>query len=79
MPSSSVKQQRYMGMVHACQKYGKCASAAVRKTASSIKPSDAEDFARTKHKGLPLKVKKKKSFKEWLQERDLNLFEYINS
>lgn len=75
MPSKSKKQQQFMGMVHACQKYGKCASDEVRKVAGSIKSKDAEDFAKTKHKGLPDKVKKKKtnevltlSFKEFLLE-----------
>ncbi len=50
-----------MGMVHACQKYGKCASAAVRKTAKTIKPDDADKFASTKHKGLPKRKEKKMS------------------
>ena len=59
MPSKSKSQQQFMGMVHACQKYGKCASAEVRKTAKSIKPDDAEDFASTKHKGLPKRKEKK--------------------
>lgn len=75
MPSTSKSQQRFMGMVHACQKTGKCASSEVKKAAKSIKPKDAEDFAGTKHKGLPEKVKKKKtnevltmSFKDFLLE-----------
>ena len=59
MPSKSKSQQQFMGMVHACQKYGKCASDEVRKTAKSIKPDDAEDFASTKHKGLPKRKEKK--------------------
>ena len=59
MPAKSKSQQQFMGMVHACQKYGKCASAEVRKTAKSIKPGDAEDFASTKHKGLPERKGKK--------------------
>jgi hypothetical protein len=59
-------------MVHACQKKGECASAEVRKVAGSISDKDAEDFARTKHKGLPerkKKEKKHKSFREFLEER----------
>ena len=59
MPAKSKKQQRFMGMVHACQKGEKCASPEVAKVAGSIKKKDAEDFASTKHKGLPEKVKKK--------------------
>lgn len=55
MPAKSKSQQRFMGMVHACQKSRKCASGEVSKVAKSIKKKDAEDFARTKHKGLPEK------------------------
>ncbi len=58
MPAKSKKQQRFMGMVHATQKGEKPASAAVAKVAKSIKKKDAEDFASTKHKGLPMKKKK---------------------
>ena len=60
MPAKSVAQQRYMGMVHAIQK-GELdpqdASPDIRKTAKTIKKKDAKDFAKTKHKGLPYKVK----------------------
>ena len=59
MPAKSKKQQRFMGMVHQCQKTGKCASPEVKKVAKSIKYDDADDFASTKHKGLPEKVNKK--------------------
>jgi hypothetical protein len=64
MGSKSKSQQRFFGMVHSCQKDGNCASDEVKKVASSIKPSDAEDFARTKHDGLPEHKKKKKKRKK---------------
>jgi len=58
MPAKSKKQQRFMGMVHAAQKGDlKDASPEVKKAAKSMKKKDAEDFASTKHKGLPEKVK----------------------
>lgn len=59
--AKSKKQQKFMGMVHAAQK-GKLKdpSPAVAKAAASMSDKDAEDFASTKHKGLPEKVKKKK-------------------
>lgn len=61
MPAKSKKQQRFMGMIHAYQKGElKNASPSVKKAAKSIDPDDVEHFARTKHKGLPEKVKKKK-------------------
>jgi hypothetical protein len=53
----SKKQQRFMGMVHAAQKGEKPTSKAVAKVAKSMGKKDAEDFAKTKHKGLPEKVK----------------------
>jgi uncharacterized protein YcfJ len=57
----SKKQQRFMGMVHAAQKGEKPASKEVAKTAKGMKKKDAEDFASTKHKGLPEKVKANKT------------------
>jgi hypothetical protein len=64
-----------MGAVHACQKTGKCASEKIEKIAKSIKPKDAEDFAKAKHKGLPDKVEDKKdkkypTFREWMQLKE---------
>ena len=60
-PAKSEHQQKFMGMVHALQK-GELkpdeVSASVRKAAASMKSSDAKDYASTKHKGLPAKVKK---------------------
>ncbi len=74
MPSKSKSQQRLFGWVHACQK-GTASNCPpnISKVAGSIKPSDAEDFARTKHKGLPERKKKKKkhklkTFREWEKE-----------
>jgi len=72
MPSVSKSQQRLFGMVHACQKYNKCASPKIEKISKSIKKKDAKDFAKTKHKGLPNRIKKKKKikkFKEWMNEK----------
>jgi hypothetical protein len=60
MPAQSKQQQKFMGMVHALQKGDmkpSDASASLKKVAQSMKKSDAKDFASTKHKGLPKKVK----------------------
>jgi len=58
----SQQQQKFMGMVHAMQKGEKIkgASPELKKVAKTMKKSDAEDFAKTKHEGLPKKVAKKK-------------------
>ena len=59
MPAKSKEQQRLFGMVHAYQKGElKNPSKEVKDIAKSISYDDAEDFAETKHKGLPNKVKK---------------------
>ena len=60
----SKKQQKFMGMVHAAQTGEKPASKEVGKVAKSMKKSDAEDFAATKHKGLPEKKKPEGKKKE---------------
>ena len=60
--SVSKAQQRFMGMAHAMQKGEKIpgASKELKKVAKTMKKSDVEDFAKTKHKGLPAKKGKKK-------------------
>ena len=55
--AKSKSQQRFMGMVKKCQDTGDCASDAVEKAAKSMSKEDADDYASTKHKGLPEKVK----------------------
>jgi hypothetical protein len=55
----SKQQQKFMGMAHAMQKGEKIkgASPELKTVAKTMKKSDVEDFAATKHKGLPKKVK----------------------
>ena len=53
MPAKSKAQQRFMGMVHAVHKGEKPASKEIAKVAKGMKKKDADDFASTKHKGLP--------------------------
>ena len=55
----SKAQQKFMGMVNAAKKGEKPASKEVAKTAKGMSKKDAEDFASTKHKGLPEKKTKK--------------------
>ena len=65
--AKSRKQQQFMGMVHAIQKGEldpKEVSPEMRKVAKEMKPKDVEDFAKTKHKGLPEKIKEKSKIKE---------------
>lgn len=62
----SKQQQKFMGMAHAMQKGEKIkgASPELKKVARTMKPKDVEDFAKTKHKGLPQKVKAKEEVEE---------------
>lgn len=73
--AKSKSQQRFMGMVHAVQKGEiEAPSKEVEKAASSMKKKDAKDFAKTKHKGLPNKVKteaKKKQEQPVLSKQEL--------
>ena len=66
----SKAQQRFMGMAHAMQKGEKIpgASKELKQVARSMKKGDVKDFAKTKHKGLPEKVKKDESVKETADE-----------
>ena len=60
MPSKSKAQQKFMGMVHSLQKGDmkpSDASPEVKKAAKSMSDKDAKDYASTKHKGLPKRVR----------------------
>lgn len=59
--AKSKKQQKFMGMVYAAKKGKKPASKKVAKAAKGMSKKAAKDFAKTKHEGLPEKVKKKKT------------------
>jgi hypothetical protein len=61
MPAVSKQQQKLMGIVRALQTGAMKPSKASKQAqamAKSMKKSDVKDFAATKHKGLPKKVKK---------------------
>jgi len=83
MPAKSKKQQRFFGMVHARQKGEDVGGPEVEKVAKSISKKDAEDFASTKHKGLPEKVddddddEKEESFSDFL-DRKLKRVDELN-
>ena len=55
----SKKQQQFFGIVRAMQKGDMKKSGEAGEVAKDMKKSDVKDFAKTKHKGLPTKKKKK--------------------
>ncbi len=70
MPAQSKQQQKFMGLVHAIQKGDvkkSDASPEALKVAKDMDPKDVKDFASTKHKGLPKRVKQEilKKLKEY--------------
>ena len=69
MPSKSKSQQRFMGMVRAAQK-GELEnpSKSVKKAAKSMDKDDVDDFASTKHKGKPEKVKREMKVKNLIKK-----------
>ena len=59
MPAKSKQQQKFMGIVKAIQQGDEPASKfskSAQDAAEDMKEKDVEDFASTKHKGLPKKV-----------------------
>jgi hypothetical protein len=58
MPASSKAQQRFFGVVKAMQKGDKPKEGEAGKVAKSMKKKDVDKYAKTKHKGLPNKVKR---------------------
>ena len=58
MPAQSKAQQRFFGVVKAMQKGDKPKEGEAGKVAKSMKKKDVDDFASTKHKGKPEKVKR---------------------
>ena len=59
MPAKSKQQQKFMGIVRSIQQGDEPASKfskSAQDAAEDMKEKDVEDFASTKHKGLPKKV-----------------------
>ena len=66
MPAKSKAQQRFMGMVHSYKKgETKGASPSVKKAAKGMSKKSAKDFASTKHKGKPERVKEAMDFSKY--------------
>ena len=57
MPSKSKAQQRFFGVVRGIQKGTGKGRGKAKKAAKDMDTKDVEDFASTKHKGLPNRVK----------------------
>ena len=70
MPAKSKKQQQFFGVVRAMQKGDIPKKGEAGEVAGDMKKKSVKDFAKTKHKGLPTKVKKENAMnvKKWIQQ-----------
>jgi hypothetical protein len=70
MPAKSKQQQKFFGVVRAMQKGDIPKKGEAGEVADDMKKSDVKDFASTKHKKLPKKVKKEEimSIKKWINK-----------
>ena len=68
MPASSKAQQRFFGIVRGIQKGSSKGSKAAKDVAKRMDKDDVEDYAKTKHKGLPNKVKREQRVRELIKK-----------
>ena len=68
MPAQSKSQQRFFGVVKAMQKGDIPKKGKAGKIAKSMSKDDVDDFASTKHKGKPEKVKREQRVKELIKK-----------
>jgi hypothetical protein len=68
MPAQSKSQQRFFGVVKAMQKGDIPKKGKAGKAAKSMTKKDVDDFASTKHKGKPEKVKREQRVRELIKK-----------
>ena len=68
MPSVSKQQQKFFGVVKAMQKGDIPKKGSAGKAAKTMDKDDVDDFASTKHKGLPKKVKREMRVRELIRK-----------
>ena len=68
MPSVSKQQQKFFGVVKAMQKGDIPKKGSAGKAAKTMDKDDVDDFASTKHKGLPKKVKREMKVRELIRK-----------
>ena len=68
MPAQSKSQQRFFGVVKAMQKGDIPKKGKAGKIAKTMDKDDVDDFASTKHKGKPEKVKREQKVRELIKK-----------
>ena len=78
MPASSKAQQRFFGVVKAMQKGDIPKTGKAGKIAKTMDKDDVDDFASTKHKGKPEKVKREMKVRNLIKKMVREELENIN-
>ena len=78
MPASSKAQQRFFGVVKAMQKGDLPKTGKAGKIAKTMDKDDVDDFASTKHKGKPEKVKREMKVRNLIKKMVREELENIN-
>ena len=78
MPASSKAQQRFFGVVKAMQKGDLPKTGKAGKIAKTMSKKDVDDFASTKHKGKPEKVKREMKVRNLIKKMVREELENIN-
>ena len=78
MPAQSKSQQRFFGVVKAMQKGDIPKKGKAGKIAKSMSKDDVDDFASTKHKGKPEKVKREQRVRNLIKKMVREELENIN-
>ena len=68
MPAKSKAQQRFFGVVKSIQKGTGKGTGKAKKAAKDMTKKDVDDFASTKHKGLPNKVKREQKVRNLIKK-----------
>ena len=76
MPASSKAQQRFFGVVKAMQKGDIPKTGKAGKIAKTMDKDDVDDFASTKHKGKPEKVKREMKVRNLIKKTLFSSREY---
>ena len=78
MPSKSKSQQRFFGVVKGIQKGSGKGTGKAKKAARDMSSSDVDDFASTKHKGLPNKVKQETKVRNLIRKMVREIMNELN-
>ena len=78
MPAKSKAQQKFFGVVKGIQKGTGKGTGKAKKAAKSMSKKDVDDFASTKHKGLPSRIKRETKVRNLIKKMVREVMAEIN-